>query len=234
MKSIKSILIAMCLVSFITSYAQEQTVKYRKFYIRPGLAMPQDNFKSTFNNAIPAESNLSKSGGLGAKSGFVLDLGSYIYVHKQPITDKIKAGLDFTFLSFTYNKANFGKDDNNELITPTFFTISSKLGPLCTYNFADAAMVDVYFKIAPTYLFVSGVDYAIGNDKNLQLLPEDIGFGVKWNTGMTFHYGIGSFSVCYDFGKVKKPYYLTDKGVTIAKDEQIPLNILQVKLGFQL
>ncbi|HRO41365.1 MAG TPA: hypothetical protein PL009_00930 [Flavipsychrobacter sp.] len=228
------IVAAIALFFSSTSHAQNDDVNFRKFYLRAGLAMPQGHFKNAFDNNIATTDNFSKSGGLGAKSGFVFDIGSYIYMHPDPIADGIKIGLDFTFMSLTYNQLNWETDLTGSKTAPTFLTLSSKLGPLVSYNFADIAIVDVYFKVAPTFLFASETTYVRNNSDGVEMLPEDIGFGVKWNTGITFHYGVGSFTVCYDAGRVKKTVYRPNGFTMMETEEQLLLNMVQVKIGLQL
>lgn len=82
--------------------------------------------------------------------GAAITMGKTFYLHKTPILNMIKIGLDWTY--FDINAAGY-KMDNGEGGTDNayHFTAGMHIGPSVTVNPIDHLKASVYFRYAPSY-----------------------------------------------------------------------------------
>ncbi|MEI6059356.1 MAG: hypothetical protein WCR72_01545 [Bacteroidota bacterium] len=106
-------------------------------YVRIGYGSPGEDLKS--------EKVLT--------AGAQFELGSIFYINAVKLPEKLKLGIDATFLSFSglVNRDSLSK--NNK--TNSYFTAGVKLGPCLSYNFAGHWIADAFIKFHPQY-FITG------------------------------------------------------------------------------
>lgn len=130
--------------------------------------------RSKYRNIAFVKQSLQEVGGTGEKwnsdYAFALTMGRTYYLHRKPILNLIKVGIDWTY--FDLNYANYGKISNYALegdgtpADPDYpyeekdedlnigrhqFEYSMHVGPSITVNPIDHLKVNAYFRYAPTF-----------------------------------------------------------------------------------
>lgn len=267
-------IIILLLVSVSWSYGQITSGPYEmnRGYLRFGL----NNFGQELRNGmagVAAGSNGALDerasmlgnvldGRFGAKTGYVLEFGRNYYFNETsllPVFDT-KIGIDWTHLSITYNKLDWGgfierdKAAGYDVDVTGFFGVSlaSKAGPVISFNFIDRLVLDVRAQLAATY-FVNGLDYwayTDTDDRYLTFVTTDeddhdidglkafgkLGkFGLKQNYGATLRYGAIGVAIDYFPGSFKYEYETQDAdGVMRQGKEKFKNNMFQIKLSLTL
>lgn len=207
---------------------------FRKGYLRLGLNAPMGHFSANPDLAMPLYKNVAQSGGMGASAGAVLEVGHYYYFNKED-EGPVKYGLDWTIVSVSYNPLSWGEEvESVDATAAYFFGISSKLGPVVSYSFAEKGLLSVYAKVAPTVM-LGNVDYGYSTDDRNEefLIDGEAAFGVKANFGVTIGYGAGSLSLDFDAGSTKMSYYYNNGDISGNNKEKMPASSLQLKLGLR-
>ena len=131
--------------------------------------------RNKYRNIAFVKQSLQEQGGMGQKwdsdYAFALTMGRTYYLHRKPILNLIKVGIDWTY--FDLNYANYGKISNYALEgdgtpvdpNPDYpyeqeeemnigrhqFEYSMHKGPSITVNPIDHLKVNAYFRYAPTF-----------------------------------------------------------------------------------
>ena len=200
------------------------------------------------------------AGNSGKKTGYALEFGRNYYLHKKSLWPRFptKIGLDWTHVSFTYNKLDFSQfvtQDLEEGYTVdrksfSSITASSKLGPVVSVNLIRKLVVDVRVQIAYT-VHAHVVDYEAGNGSNTKYLSfireqEESGgegdpersfslgrlFHTGWRPayGLTARYGGVGLAVDYFAGNLKAGY-ISDEG---DGEANMKAGAVQFKLSLKL
>ncbi len=144
-----------------------------------------------------------------SEMAFFLTWGKTFYLHKKPIANMLKIGLDFTWTDITYAKyevENLVEESSDFMgVTfPTFYVEKSDmhrmdygmhLGPSVTVNPVSALCVNAYFRYAPT--FAMSMSHSDGG--------WDMGYGYAslFVTGAAVSYKAISLGIEYRFGSTK-------------------------------
>ncbi len=113
---------------------------------------------NVFHNTVYAHVAYGYPGGTLKTEGVLtaaaqFEVGSLFYINALPLPEKLKLGVDVTYMSISglINKDNLS--NNNQ--TNSYFTAGIKLGPCLSYNFAGQWVADVFVKLHPHY-FITG------------------------------------------------------------------------------
>ena len=147
----KKFIIAVLLVFFMTSICSAQETDNEVWTKR----------KKYFNIAY-TNLNLRIADTYDAKSKFALgmNMGRVFYLHKKPLLNLMKFGIDDSFIGINY--ANF----NNEDIIPGYAGLLGDLNDMASSDYSDyedednnigSHLVDVYLKVGPS-LTINPVD----------------------------------------------------------------------------
>ena len=171
--------------------------------------------RSKYRNISFVKQSLQEEGGKGEKwnsdFAFALTMGRTYYLHRKPILNMIKFGIDCTFLDLNY--ANYGKISNYALEgdgkpadpNPDYpyeqkeeknigrhqFEYSMHVGPSITVNPFDHLKLSAYFRYAPTF---SGI-----------LIDDDFScnYASFFVSGAAISYKLISFGIEGRWGKAK-------------------------------
>lgn len=78
-----------------------------------------------------------------AKTGISSELGCHFYLGPSVFKDKIRIGLDVTFLNFSFNRTV--SDD----LDTWFWFVSQKIGPIVTWTPMENLFLDLGIKMVP-------------------------------------------------------------------------------------
>lgn len=175
-------LLAVAIVLAVTTFSQNSDLD-NAVYVRLGYGMPGGTFKSTLNTTAGAQ----------------FEVGTIFYLNGLKLPEKLKLGIDATFLSFSGFVDRQMMKDNNE--TVSYFTAGAKVGPVVSYNFAKNFVGDVYFKLHPHY-FITGQKHEDYTADNQFKLGTSFGLNVRWKFLMV---GCEFTSAKYDFVQTLVP-----------------------------
>jgi hypothetical protein len=195
------------------------------------------------------------NGNFGASTGYCLEFGRNFYFNKSSAS-KVRFGLDWTYISLTYNKMNwndYAKNTANNTVyldgTSIAASVSGRLGPVVSFNPVEKLVIDVRYQLAPSLYFFDQSFYKnegqaneqyfefmdnrrsnVDNTYDAESIKNRLSFGVKSAFGITLRrQGIG-FSFDYMPGNVKINY---DSNEGHGQDK-IKATNTQLKLSFQL
>ncbi len=188
----KNIIFTLALIALITSnsWAQEQsfsrTNKIRSgFYLRLGPVIPIGLYAS--GQTVP-----SSSGGLPtptyflpAKTGAAMDVGYLIYIGPAFANKFLRAGIDATFLSFSFNTTKPNVTENEYKYW--YYYGGQKFGPLITINPIDKLMIDLSYKLNAYVVYTDSKGWGHNFTQN--------------EVSMNIRYSIMMVSFQYNFGK---------------------------------
>lgn len=135
-----------------------------------------------------------------------LTWGKTFYLHKKPIANMLKIGLDFTWMDITYARYDIEswEESTDEWSgMRTFYEVESDmhridygmhLGPSVTVNPVSALCVNAYFRYAPT--FAMSLTQSDGWDMGY-------GYASLFVTGAAVSYKAISLGIEYRFGNTK-------------------------------
>jgi hypothetical protein len=129
------------------------------FYLRVGSTKPLGPFGETPDNLGHFYDSYSGEKGFGAKRGIMAEMGTIFYLD-LPLPEKIKFGIDATFLDFSFNGVDWKDPD---VSISSFLFAGVKVGPAFSVNPIGKIVLDGYFKIAPTMVRVGYADYYSDN-----------------------------------------------------------------------
>lgn len=199
---------------------------FKTYYLRGGLNFPLGNYNKKLGNSIYFEDGMSGS------TCYIFSMGNYFYFNRRPINGNLKIGLDLNYLNITYNESRFS-ELNNETYTYNnafYFTYALKLGAVATWSVNDKVAVDASVKLAPTLLLSNSVwETEISSGDETVIMATSTGLGLKSNIAITARYGIASFTLGCDLGRVPVKYSGTD-----STNIKIPQSTFQVMLGLQI
>lgn len=128
--------------------------------------------RTKYRNIAFVKQSLQEQDGTGEKwhsdYAFALTMGRTYYLHRKPILNMIKFGIDWTYLDINY--ANYGKIknydfDNNDYPLESYpdeqeddinigrhqFEYAMQVGPSVTVNPINHLKVNAYFRYAPSF-----------------------------------------------------------------------------------
>jgi hypothetical protein len=133
---------------------------------------------------------------LPAKIGAAMDLGYLIYIGPAFANNRLRAGIDATFLTFSFNSTQpINKD---KVANHYYYFGGQKFGPVFTINPVDKLMIDLSYKLNANFCYYYGEWENISDD----LLTK---YGVTYlqnEVSISLRYRIAAFSFQYNFGNV--------------------------------
>lgn len=203
----KTLLFAFATILALSIYAQKGSeVMDNPVYARLGYAMPGGDLKSM--EVITA--------------GALFEVGTIFYLNSLNLPEKLKLGVDVTYLSIS-GFANM-KMSNDENKTDSYFTAGVKLGPAVSYNFYGEWVGDLYFKIHP-HQFITGEDENFGYHAPTQTkFGTSFGLNIRWKALML---GCEFTSAKYDFEIATAP----SKSALETTEKSIKLPSTNLTLG---
>lgn len=156
------------------------------------------NKSNVFNNAMYVHVGYGFPGGdLKSENeltaGAQFEVGSRFYINSLALPEKLKLGIDATYLSISGMVNKDSLKNNNQ--TNSYFTAGVKVGPCVSYNFAGQWVADVFLKLHPHY-FITGEHDAIYNAATQLKLGTSLGFNIRCKALMI---GCEFTSAKYDF-----------------------------------
>jgi|WetSurMetagenome_2_1015567.scaffolds.fasta_scaffold39064_4 hypothetical protein len=188
----KPILIFLFLIASLSLSAQESSSSHTGrikggFCFEIGPVFPTGLFKSGQVSVDNSEFPPYKHTFYPAKTGFGMDMGYLIYLGPAFAGKYLRAGIDATFFTFWFNKAEnpLGYSKAYEY---WYFFGGQKFGPLITVNPVDRLMFDFSYKIG----FYGG--YYM-DDWGLGFWQSEVGMNVRYSLMMVgLRYGWGNIN----------------------------------------
>jgi len=252
-------LLLFTIFSVATTQLSAQNIRspFRTGYFRLGI----NTLGKSLDNSLTPKENVF-DGRYGATTGYVFEFGRLFYFQKSTPKKKINFGLDWTILSFNYNKMEkwdeyasaSGVADVNISGTRIAAAVSSKLGPVVSFNAVEKLIIDVRFQVIPTIRFFDQEYYDNETEENQrsfsftnrgreetedgydgESIKNRIAFGVGTGFGITVRRSAFGLSLDYITGKVNSNYDALDgQGNHTFGKEKIPVSNMQVKLSLTL
>jgi len=205
----KIVLLAVAMVLTLASFSQKGSDKGvfdNAVYARVGYAFPGGDLKS--NEVITA--------------GAQFEVGTIFYINAVKMPEKLKLGVDVTYVSITGLVNRKTMKDNNE--TVSYFTAGFKVGPCLSYNFAQDCVADLYFKLHPNQ-FITGQEDAIIVADNQFKLGTSFGLNIRWKALMV---GCEFTSAKYDFKNSASAKAMTEPTSSV----KLPITNLSLGVNF--
>lgn len=244
-------LVALLLASLViipTIYAQQGRSVFRKGYQRFGIS----SLGNQLMNEMSPKENFT-NGNYGAKSGLVFESGHIYYFRSKAKAKKINYGLDWTIFSMSFNQLSGWNSYSStaDVGSPFSAAISSKLGPVFSFNPIEKLVIDIRAQVAPVYRFTNFYyesNYEENQPENYRYyaLYEDYD-DIKDFAKNNFAFGIGSdlgitirrkaIGLSLDYLPVKvKTNFISEEGSNDETTEKISIksNSLQFKLSLTL
>ncbi len=244
-----SVLVSVSAIAQQKPVEKKQVMKkpkiFRSFYFNFGINLPQENFGQSPLLTNNAKQNIL-AGYYGAKKpGYLFEFGSKIYFNGSD--HKFRFGLDWTFLSANYNEMDwtaYAAAKGGVVTEPRVFSLSSKLGPVFSYNIVKKLVVDARFQAAAVAHYstfeyggrtASAEDFIFTTDK-----VSDFYGGIKLNAGVGIRWGVIGLGADYFTGKLNTAYQYDNaatgehSSTNGTLKEKIKSSSIQVKLSLYL
>ncbi|SEB16346.1 hypothetical protein [Pedobacter hartonius] len=235
-----------------------QRSAFRSGYIRIGINKIGDGL----DQQLSPKQNVF-DGRYGAGTGYVFETGHIFYFGKKSAENQpVNFGLDWTYISLNYNKMDewedYGRAAGATEIdvsgTKTAAAISSKLGPVISFNPIGKLVIDARFQVAPvlrffdldysqnygepnqqSFTFVNYQKEEMDDSFEAESFKNRIAFGLATSFGITIRRKAIGFAIDYVSGKVNSYYEATEGSLgSSAGKEKIPVHNLQFKLSLSL
>jgi hypothetical protein len=184
--------------------------------------------KNPFDNALYARLGYALPGG-DLKTGNILtagaqfEVGNIFYINALKSPEKLKLGIDATYLSLSgfVNQDSLSANDE----TNSYFTVGVKIGPCVSYNIAGQWIADAYFKLEPKY-FITG-QKGIYDAATQFKLGTSFGLNIRYRAVML---GCEFSSAKYDFDVISTTVKAVE--VTTAQSVRLPVTVLSLGVNF--
>jgi hypothetical protein len=254
----KNLLLFMLTLLVFSMESRAQRSAFRSGYLRLGINALGDDL----DQKLSPKQNIF-DGKYGAGTGYVFETGRVFYFGKKTVDHQLlNFGLDWTYISLNYNKMDkwedygraSGSTDIDVSGTKIAAAISSKLGPVISFNPIEKLVIDARFQVAPVIRFFDleySENYGEANERSFSFVNYDmeetdqdfdpesvknrIAFGVATSFGITVRRKAIGFAIDYISGNVKS-YYQASEGALGSSNgkEKIPVHNLQFKLSLTL
>jgi hypothetical protein len=126
--------------------------------------------------------------------GVAMDMGFLIYIGPAFAGNHLRAGIDASFISFSFNPANLPDSINGSKFQYWYYYIGQKFGPVLSICPIDRLVIDLSYKLNA---YIGFVHHPIGTE-----YKNEFGDNLKQNEiSMNIRYAIMLFSFQYNFGK---------------------------------
>jgi len=172
------------------------------FYFKLGPSIPIGNYKTTQQLVDQYSSPKEILTYKPAKTGAALDLGYLIYFGPAFAGKHIRAGIDISFISLTFNPVSHDSTMTGNKFQYWYLYGGQKIGPLITINPVDKLELDLSYKLNAFIAFNTPASLSLeANPKN--------DYHNKWGdnlfqneVSLSIRYSVVVVSVQYNFGKV--------------------------------
>jgi hypothetical protein len=158
--------------------------------------------KGVFDNAFYARIGYAFPGGElkdkeAITAGAQFEIGTIFYVRSVKLPEKLKFGIDATFVSISgFENLKMMNDQNK---SDSYMRAGFKVGPAISYNFVDKWIADLYVKLHSNQ-FYTGEDENHGYHANTQKnFGTSVGLNIRWKALML---GYEFNTSQYDFDKI--------------------------------
>jgi len=253
----KILLLVMITLAFNLKLSAQRSA-FRSGYIRIGINKTGDGL----DQLLSPKQNVF-DGRYGAGTGYVFETGRIFYFGKKSAEHRpLNFGLDWTYISLNYNKMDKWEDygrasgatDVDVSGSKTAAAVSSKLGPVISFNPIEKLVIDARFQVTPvlrffdldysqnygepdeqSFTFVNYQKEEIDNSFEAESWKNRIAFGVATSFGISIRRKAVGFAIDYVSGKVNSYYEATEGSLgSSAGKEKIPVHNLQFKLSLTL
>ncbi|MCX6285714.1 MAG: hypothetical protein NTY96_01190 [Bacteroidetes bacterium] len=168
------------------------------FYMKFGGSFPMVDFANQHMNYYPYKGTIDTIKFNQAKFGFVFELGYLIYIGPSFANHHLRAGIDATFLTASFNPTDQALPPNSKSSKKYeywYYFGGQKFGPVLTINPVDYLMIDLSYKVNATaawYNSMWGSNYTLN----------EVSLGIR--------YRIMLFAFQYNWGKVRFTYNQDD------------------------
>lgn len=168
------------------------------FYLKFGPVIPTGTFAtgSTFYTTTDVPGELVPLIYLPAKIGAAIDLGYLIYIGPAFANKRLRAGIDATFLTFSFNSTQ--PIETEKASQHYYYFGGQKFGPVFTFNPIDKLMIDVSYKLNANFCYYYG---EWGNISDALLTKYGVTF-LQNEISLSVRYRIAVFSAQYNFGNI--------------------------------
>ena len=206
----KPVLIFMCLLLVTTEivYSQEQQASsapepfkpetknhiHSGFYIKLGGVFPMGNFTANHQNLYPYQGKIDTINFNAARFGGAFELGYLIYLGPSFAGKHLRAGIDATFMTFSFNPTNQvlpANSSSTKKYEYWYIFGGQEFGPVLTINPVDRLMIDLSYKVNATAAWYHSMF-------GLNLANNEVSLG--------FRYMLMMFAFQYDWGSVNFTY----------------------------
>ncbi len=159
----------------------------------------QNSDKGVFDNAVYVRLGYALPGGTlkteeAVTAGAQFEFGTIFYINKLSLPEKLKVGLDATFISISgFANRTTSMEDNK---SDSYFTAGVKVGPCVSYNFTGQWIADAYFKVHPHQFIVGETENHNYEAANQFKLGTSFGLNVRYKALMV---GCEFTGAKYDF-----------------------------------
>jgi hypothetical protein len=164
------------------------------FYLKLGGAFPMGEFKNKHSYLYPYQGRIDTVNFNGSKFGGVFELGFLIYIGPSFANEHMRAGIDATFLAFSFNPTDQVLPPNtsaSKKLEYWYYFGGQKFGPLITINPVDFLMIDLSYKVNATAAWYNSMF-------GVNLATNEVSLGIRYRVAM--------FAFQYNWGKVKFTY----------------------------
>jgi hypothetical protein len=187
------------------------------------------NDKGVFDNAVYIRAGYSFPGGTLKSENIIttgaqFEVGTIFYINALNLPEKLKLGIDATYLSLTGLMNREAMSKSNE--TVSYVTAGCKVGPCISYNFSKDWLTDIYFKLQPNY-FITGQEDVTYTANNQFKFGTSFGMNIRWKFLMI---GCEFTSAKYDFDVATSP--ARSNLATESKSIQLPVTNLSLGVNF--
>ncbi|MCK9219671.1 MAG: hypothetical protein PHF97_09500 [Bacteroidales bacterium] len=204
MKRITLFLIFLVLCSTELVFSQESNTTRQNnirggFYLKAGAVLPVGSYATTqftpMNNQT--QYGVASLSYLPAKIGAAMDMGYLIYIGPAFANNLIRAGMDATFMSFSFNSTS--AYDQNKKYEHYYYFGGQKFGPLVTINPVDRLMIDLSYKINANFSYYFGEWHDLSTSQfskyGKNLFMQEISMSVRYRIMvMSFQYNFGNMN----------------------------------------
>ena len=182
------------------------------FYLRMGPVFALGKYAEGQTIITEVDNWNEPSDFLPAKIGGALDFGYLIYIAPSFANNRLRAGIDATFFTTSFNTTNPSVSENKYKYW--YYYVGQKFGPVITINPIDRLMIDLSYKLN-AYIVYSNTN---GWGKNL--FQNEVSINIRYSLMM--------FSFQYNFGKAN--FNAFDKS---NPDRYVENNTIRVLIGLK-
>jgi len=190
-------------------------------YLKLGAVIPVGTYAAGQDVMMTTGSGLYPLCYLPAKIGAALDMGTLIYIGPAFANKFLRAGIDATFLTISFNSTN--PYDPGKKAAHYYYFVGQKFGPVITVNPIDRLMIDLSWKLNANASFFEGE----WDDFEGEYSKYGMDF-IQQEISLTVRYSIMAFSFQYNYGNMKYNNFTSSRQKQI-----IDLSTIRILIGIK-